>query len=76
MKSNIIALNSARPERWMINVNEKNAPFILCFYNERAQTWVGAIDACTMDELSSLFGRARNVMRTARAQNKRMEVPV
>lgn len=76
MANNVIALNSVRTERWLLTVNAKAVPFILCFYNENKQCWVGAVDARTVDEMMELLGRARGVMRSARAQNRRIEVPV
>lgn len=76
MESNVIPLDSARPERWCIDVRKKNTPSVTCFYQERGQCWVGMVDASSMEELPEVLKTARNAMNTARVLNQRVEVAV
>ncbi|MCI9366851.1 MAG: hypothetical protein HFF19_01015 [Oscillospiraceae bacterium] len=76
MEGNVILLNSARPERWCIDVRKKNTPSVTCFYQERGQCWVGMVDVSSMEELPEVLKTARNAMNTARVLNQRVEVAV
>ncbi len=74
MKGSIMAITSARPERWHITVNQTERAEVCCFYNQNSQCWVGIVSAQSMETLSALLNCARNAMRSAREQNTRVEV--
>lgn len=71
MENNIIALNSARPEFWKIIVDGRfEVSSFGSSYSKEHQTWIGVINARSIDELPGLLPRARSSMRTAKLQNK------
>lgn len=76
MKSNIIALNGIRPERWAIGVGLPGDNVISCFYSESSQCWAGLVYVDSMDKLPTVLDEAKRVMRTARLQNTQVEVVV
>ena len=76
MKSNVIDINGARPERWAICVGPSEDNSICCFYSDRTQSWVHMISVGSMDRLPAALDKAQSVMKSARAQNRRVEVAV
>ncbi len=74
MENTVIPINSARPERWRIDVSRANQPSVDCFYSRDSQCWVGVVSAQSMETLSAMLSCARNAMRSARERNTRVEV--
>ena len=74
MDSNVIAIDSARPDRWQIDIRAGNAPSVVCFFSERSQCWVGMLDAASVDTLPEVLRKAKKVMKSARMTNTRINV--